>query len=338
MEFSFIELFSFQVHIYGSIEERNSAKGMIEVLLGLAPAHKYEEFITNISTINDDPAVMNLLKYPNSKKPGGFKEFGSANPLYQSQKWYSRFLNNLPRTKKGFLSKLAKTSSCLKSIDIDISHPMKLLKKHKKKLNTNQITPKGITRMQKQLAEVSRVIIGREMYGEGEQIHKRLSKLQKQVRACKNEYVSEEQCEDVARTLAQVHEPPLEKIDAILIYAEDYFERLRLPDSTSTLGSSLTNEWESPNKYKVVQNKCKHNRVQFKCKICKNDDGKKKDRRCKHNAMQSRCVKCKKIKENQKKSKKCKHNSFVGRCKKCKKQTQHPKNSNAFWNDIFGEY
>lgn len=243
---------------------------------------------------------------------------------------------------------------------------VKLLKRERDLFDFNDASPDIIRRMQKLLNELSRVIIGREMYGNGKDIHESLSKLQSQVKACKCDRVPEDLCENIAHTLSMVYNPSIEKVDIILSYAEDYLEKVRQTDGKkedylerfkSTYKKKRDNNTLSgenglklhKKNLKRVKNKsgnlltknldliCKHKKLQLKCKHCKNE-AQEMHSRCRHNAEQKNCGLCKKQKDMKKKGKTCIHDSIKGKCKKCKKKKKPKRNSTAFWNEIFKDY
>ncbi|XP_047476577.1 uncharacterized protein LOC125030535 [Penaeus chinensis] len=354
-----------QVHICGSWKDRKFAKGILHVLLGIIPVGEYKEYITNIANVTDDPNIQDLLTYSDSNKV--FTELEESNQSLQGyhgriSKSSSRILDNLPRTKEDLLAKIAESISDIRSVDFNVKRRVKLLKKERDLFDFNDASPDIIRRVQKLLNELSRVIIGREMYGNGKDIHKSLSTLQSQVEACKSNRVPEDLCENIAHTLCMVYNPSIEKVDIILSYAEDYLEKVRqtngkkedyLERFRSTYKKKRDNNTLSgENGFKVLKKKlkrvksksgnliknldliCKHNRLQLKCKHCKNE-AQEMHSRCRHNAKQKNCGLCKKQKDMKKKGKMCIHDCLKGKCKKCKKKKKPKRNSTAFWNEIF---
>lgn len=354
-----------QVHICGSWKDRKLAKGIIEVLLGRIPVGEYKEYITNIANVTDDPNIQELLMYSDSNKV--LTELEDSNqplPGYRGRisKSSSRILENLPRTREDLLAKISESVSDLKSVDFDVKRRVKLLKKERDSLDFNDASPDIIRRMQKLLNELSRVIIGREMYGDGKDIHESLSNLQSKVTECKSNRVPEDLCENVAHTLRMVYNPSIERVDTILSYAEDYLEKVSKNEGkkenlekfrktykrkqVNTAGSEENGIKLLKKKLKRLKSKsgnlfgrnsdliCKHNRLQLKCKHCKNE-AQEMHSRCRHKAEQKNCGLCKKQKDMKRKSKMCVHDSIKGKCKKCKKKKKPKRNSTAFWNEIF---
>lgn len=334
------------------------AKGIIDVLLGYMPVGQYKECIKNIAIATNDSNIQDLLKYSNSTK--NFPELEDCNQALLSyhhkiSKSTSRILKSLPRSKENLLAKMVESVADLKSVDFDVKRRVKLLKKERDLLNLNDLSPDVIRRMQKLLNELSKVIIGREMYGNGRYIHERLSELQIQVKACTSNRIPEELCENIAHTLGMVCNPSIEKVDTILSYAEDYLEegrkiRTNKHDShvfsgdrkkgkklqDRKIGLNLYKDKLKRGKGKNGSVKCKHKRLQLHCWSCKKEN-KDIHIRCRHDAVQSVCTLCKKQKEMKRKNKKCPHSNIGSKCKKCKRKIQHKRNSTAFWNEIFKE-
>lgn len=236
------------------------AQEIIEVLLGQKKSEKHAEFFEHIRVITGSDPIGDQRKSKkqsynpasgvrNSAPTYGISS-GSVSPIITTDEsiptipelnqntsmtartsdsttnqnsWRKDFPFGSNRRKSYARKKMSKIISSLVNDGnfTNISSDIKYLKKFQKRRKLiPSLKPKEACK--KHLKKIAMAVIGRGKFGEGNQIFSEMKSLAKKIRQCPNKIISEEICGQIAKTLESLYEPPIERLDEILEYAEKY--------------------------------------------------------------------------------------------------------------------
>lgn len=198
---------------------------MVEILLGRKLMAGYEDFFMNIATINNKE--LNLRTHGTGMSHYTFsnENDGIANDQIASSDWCFHFLNKLnkfARNKGSVIGHLRRHIRMLNTCNGDVNQCIQRLKKYQKMLKRGSLSFPLMCNAKRDLKRTARLVIGREKYGPGKYIHEHLQNLIVAIQSSSMKGIPEEMRQNIAQTLEQVYDPPLEKLDELLEYASHY--------------------------------------------------------------------------------------------------------------------
>ncbi|XP_071539302.1 uncharacterized protein [Panulirus ornatus] len=230
-----------KVMMLGNSEAKSAAQDIVEILLRRKSVEGYEEFFKQLSRIRkgfsfsiigsldtfskENNQDLNLKTNDMRMPPDTFSKENnsSADNQIASSDWSFKFLNKLGRKKTTVIKNLRRNIRRLDLYQETINDSVSKLKTYQKKLKRYHLGISETRIAKKNLRRVARVVIGRERYGPGKYIYEHLHKLELDIQLSqKNHKVPETVCQNIMHTLAQVYDPPLEKLDEILKFAKQY--------------------------------------------------------------------------------------------------------------------